>query len=150
LAERQRWTIVAGALSFASLLLAIAGIKTLAQKPDAPDTATVLAPPLAQPAVSDTTLAPPSLAPPEEPPAAAPDPTTAASPAPAHAPAPAPKPLPAANATPKPVTPPGSDAKASRVAPKTSASSGKSKPGGDPFGLMKPVRSKPKDDPFGL
>jgi serine/threonine-protein kinase len=141
--ERHRRRIVAGALSFSFLVLAVAGIKALAGRPDAPPPTTVLAP-AAAPIAETASLAEPAsfaetapepqagpVAPPPEPPAA---PTAAA-----------PKPAPAKAAA----APPAPDPKASRAPAKTSASS--SKPKEDPFGLLKPVRSKKqKDDPFGL
>jgi serine/threonine-protein kinase len=143
--ERRRWAIVAGALSFSILLLAVAGMKTLGQKPDA-SVSTVLAMPAAQPSVIET----PTVAQPEE---SAPlatvttEPATIAPPPPKAAPlapvTPAPKPMPKA-------APPNAEAKPPRVAPKAAPPSTKSKAKDDPFGLSRPVRTKPKDDQFGL
>jgi hypothetical protein len=141
--ERQRRRIVAGALSFSFLLLAVAGIKALARGPDSPPATTVLAPAAAPIAETASLAEPASLA--ETPPTPQVDPV-APPPEPAPAPAAAaPKPAPA-----KPTAaPPTPDPKASRAPAKTSASS--SKPKDDPFGLLKPVRAKKqKDDPFGL
>jgi serine/threonine-protein kinase len=134
--ERHRRTIVGGALAFSLLVLLVAGIKALTPKPESSDISTVLAPPAAQPAaapLADPPAAPPSLAPADEP-IAAPEPAPSA----------------AAAKTATVAASPSVDAKGARVTPRTSASSGKTKPNDDPFGLMKPVRAKPKNDPFGL
>src|SRR5262249_52404718 len=127
MAERRRWAIVAGSLSFAVLLLAIAGIKSLGQKSESSES-TVLTMPASQPSLVET----PTIAQPEDPVLGAAGPTSVAAPpqrvAPAPKPAPAPKSAPAAS--------PASDAKGSRASSRTSASSGKGKPKEDPFGLL--------------
>jgi hypothetical protein len=139
MAERRRWQIVAGALSFSILLLAIAAMKTLGSTPEA-SVSTVLSMPASQPSLVES----PSVAQPEEP-------VAEPSPAPAPPPKPAP-PAPAAKVAPKPApapAPPNLDVRGPRIPTKTTTS-GKSKPKEDPFGLSRPVRTKPKDDPFGL
>jgi serine/threonine-protein kinase len=120
LAQRRRLAIFGGALAFCALVLAIAGIKRIAQPSDS--TMTVLAPAAGSPVPPPTTAEPiPFVTEPSDP---------------------IERPIAPASSAPSPA-PSAGRAKAAAPAPK-------GKPKEDPFGLMKPVKAKQKDDPFGL